>query len=184
MLYIKNISETFQDFPDNENIAVIVFFYGCSHKCFHCQNEDLQNYPEEEGLSVEEAYKKIVEYCKRSNTNLIVFSGGDPYYSINQDNLNDMLNLIDRLENENYKLCVYTGYDISYINIIYKNLFNVYAYWKKPSFLKCGRYEDFNRDKNMGKTENEFILASKNQRFYYRKDNEFLPMSDTHIIKL
>lgn len=192
MIYLKNISETFQDFPDNKSLAVIVFFYGCTHNCYNCQNKELQNYPKtSKGITVEEAKTKITDYCKRSNTKAIVFSGGDPYYPVNPENLRDMLTLISSLELGGYRICVYTGYDINYVNSLYKALrdmnshnISMPSFCKKPSFVKCGKYEDNNRDENMGKKEAEFILASKNQRFYYREDDEFLPMSSTHIIRI
>ena len=195
MLYLRNISETFQDFPDNESLAVIAFFYGCSHYCKNCQNKDLQLY--QEGLtpySLQEVYEAIISSCERSHTKSIVLSGGDPYCDLIPGVQEDMLALISTLENEGYEVCVYTGYDIDYVNSLYNPLFYYTSsrssnppmpvFWKKPSYVKCGEYKEDLRDEKMGKYEKEFILASKNQRFYCREEDNFIPMSNSNVIEL
>ena len=195
MLYLKKLSETFQDFPDNESRAVIAFFYGCSHFCEDCQNKELQRYSEEcTPSSLEDIYEKITDYCARTNTKNIVLSGGDPYCDIVPGTQEDMLALISTLEIEGYTVCVYTGYNIDYVNSLYEPLFyrkdgtpydpEMPVFWKKPSYVKCGTYKKDLRDPAMGKYDDRFVLASTNQRFYCREDDEFIPMSDTHVIEL
>lgn len=146
------IKETFLDYPDNESLAVVVFLSGCKHNCPGCQNKELQdpNYGIE--ITPEELTSTIKDYCKRADTNKIVFSGGDPFY-----NIPEILIVLDNLRD--YDVCVYTGYNINKAEEFVRDI-------AKPLYLKCGTYKEELRDSNMGKTEDKFVLASTNQAFY------------------
>ena len=175
MLYIANISETFQDYPDDESLALIVYFRGCSHHCPGCHNEGLQRRIGK-GIPEKEAFNLIIKKCSESQTDKIVFSGGDPFYYENRE---DMLELINSLESDNYNLCVYTGYELGDVEEFYEQAGRDYT---KPSFLKCGTYQENLKEKKWGKDNTEFKLVTTNQKFYKWIDGEYKQISDNNIL--
>lgn len=169
MIYLNDLSTTFLDFPNDTDQSIIVFFEGCSHNCKGCQNLHLMK--QVHAYTKEEVISKIEEQCERHKTNKIVFSGGDPFFKKNIDNLRDMLYTIDTLENKGYNICVYTGYTIEEVLDIYKT-----ENYRSPSFLKCGKFIE--ETKRLSEKTNDFFkLASNNQNFYKR-------LSNTHYVKM
>lgn len=166
-MHLNQITETFLDFPDFSSLAVIVYFEGCIHNCPGCQNKELQ-IPSSPDIEYFEVAKKIKEYCKKSHTTKVVLSGGDPLYDSN------IIQLVDLL-NDEYDICIYTGYPIDFVKELFKNN-------KKPHYFKCGRYEETLRDPNMGKTNDSFILASKNQAFYEWDGFDYKKISENNIL--
>lgn len=166
-MYINNISTTWQDYPDDTSIAVIVFFEGCIHNCKGCQNPQLQTPNPVDKISVEMVLDRIKVLCKKNDTNKIVFSGGDPLYD---ENLSATKYLIKNLTN--YDICVYTGYDIE--NSI-KRLSPITPLW-----LKCGTYIENLKEDNWGKTNEELTLATKNQGFYIYDSADYIKISNNN----
>ena len=165
-MYVSDIKETFLDFPDDESLAVIVFFYECSHSCPNCQNKELQTIPKDGiNLDIEEVVKMIIDRCKRSSTN------------------KNIIKLIDYLEARGYVICTYTGYTVDVINKFY----NVYESSHKEnvhksSYLKCGLYREDLRDFSSGKFNDKFVLASTNQAFYKLINNRYEQISKGHTL--
>lgn len=172
-MYLQNISSTFLDYPDNSSLAVIAFFEGCSHNCKGCHNKALQTINEKDYLSVIDAYELIVNACRRNMTDKVVLSGGDPFYEKSRE---ETFQLIDKLESSNYRVCVYTGYNIEQVEEFYNNSY------RRPTFLKCGAYIESLRDAAMGKTNDTFILASKNQTFLACSPKEFQQISQGNVL--
>lgn len=195
MLYLNSIGETFSDFPDPNSLAVIVSFYGCTFNCKGCQNPGLQEKDPECAVSWFNVFNDIKNYCARCNTKKVVLSGGDPFCRDIKEDLNDMLLLVSTLQTNGYTVCVYTGSTIEAVEEIYKDATTInyipdYGYTKDggriplsfnecvftptpPRYIKCGTYREDLRDKDMGKTDLKFTLASKNQAFYesFRTDD-------------
>ena len=176
MLYPVKINETFSDFPTVDDLAVIVYFQGCDHNCPNCQNKELQVCNKENAKSVKETYDLITNYCKRANTNKIVLSGGDPFYP---ENRNEILSLIDTLENNGYEVCVYTGYELDDIETFYILDPRILSY---PTYLKCGRYIESLREKEWGKTDDFFKLATTNQKFYKWISGKYQQISQANTL--
>lgn len=149
------IKETFLDYPDNESLSIIIYFTGCSWACLFCQNKELQDINSGKFISVEDLAIKIKTYAKRVGTDKIVFSGGDPFYQYEE--LVELLNLL-----EDFDICVYTGYSIEEVT----GFLEAFNCKKPPLYIKCGAYREDLRDPNMGKTDSQFVLASKNQAFF------------------
>ena len=80
-----------------------------------------------------------------------------------------------------YFFCVVatTGYTYEQIQTFYsKELLG-------PKYFKCGRYMESLKDKDMGKYEDSFILASTNQRFLVRiEDTHNYQSSESHIMHI
>lgn len=178
-MYVSDIKETFLDFPDDESLAVIIFFRGCFHNCPNCQNKELQTIPKDEkNLSAEEVAEMIINRCKRSSTNKIVLSGGDPFAFPN-----NIIKLIDYLEARGYVICTYTGYDIDAINNFYNNYESSHKEnIHKSSYFKCGLYREDLRDYGSGKFNDKFVLASTNQAFYKLINNRYEQISKGHTL--
>ena len=180
MIHLAGLKETFLDFPNSEDIAVILFTYGCSHNCMGCQSPSLQDPFGGEVFSKEDLLNLILDRCKGNATNKVVFSGGDPlYHTTDTNQMMDILWIVDSLENNDYECCIYTGYTFEQVKSFYpKELLG-------PKFFKCGSYVESLRDKNMGKYENSFVLASRNQRFLTRVDKPFdYKSSESHILEI
>lgn len=174
MIYLNAIKTTFLDFPNDTDISIIAFFEGCCHNCIGCQNEHLKiqthSYDREDVLSL------ITANAKRHNTDKIVFSGGDPFFKDNLDSLEDMLYIIDRLENEGYELCVYTGYTLDNIYDIYKD-----KNYRMPSYVKCGVFVESNK-RLSEKTDYSFTLSSPNQDFYKLNKDVYHKISEKGVL--
>lgn len=152
MDYTIILEETYLDYPSPEGNAVIVYFTGCEHHCPGCHSPLLQKIVKYSETN-EEILDKIKTYCKRADTNKLVFLGGDPLYS--ETNINLTKYLVNNLAN-NYDICIFTGYDINYV----KNLSI-----QGVKYYKCGKF-DQTKLRQSKKTDDEYILASPNQNFY------------------
>lgn len=149
------LTSSFLDYPDNENIAVVVYIMGCDKTCEGCHNPEFKN-PyyriDTKEMSVEVLADAIKTYCERNQSNKVVLSGGDPLHPINISETKDLLNILS----DEYDVMIYTSYDIEYVKS--ENV-------KGFSFIKCGV---FIKDKYQGSEKtNEYIkFASDNQKLY------------------
>lgn len=174
--YVADISTTWQDFPDDASCAIIVYFEGCGHCCPGCQNLENQKRKMEHSFSYAALLRLLVHNCDKWKTNKVVFSGGDPFYYEDLDELYTMFLLISELERLGYQVCVYTGYSLARVEELYDMSSEIFTF---PTFLKCGKFDALQKEQNWGKTNDCLILASKNQKFY--KKNKLKTFSYTLI---
>jgi organic radical activating enzyme len=149
---IDSISTTWQDYPNNSDLSLIVFFNGCELGCNNCQNKTTLKNDKKDLFNKDKFNIILKEELNKYKTNKLVLSGGDPLY---KDNIEITRQILE--SNLNIDICVYTGYDIEYVksnNIV------------GAKFYKCGFYDDNNRDYLSGKTNEYLRLASTNQRIY------------------
>lgn len=142
---------TFTDYPNAEDIAILVFFSGCSHHCPMCQNPELQKlHAVFSKKKNEEIIATITKMCKNNNTNKIVLSGGD---CLHECNLPTTKYILQKLSNK-YDFMIYTGYSIA--EVINKG---VVGY----KYIKCGKYNHNNRQ-TVEKTDEyiQFVNATQN----------------------
>lgn len=149
------IQETWLDYPDAHSNSVSVYFYGCLHNCAGCHNPEMQtlNSPAVP-VYAEDLVQLIMGAAARCKTDKVVLTGGDP---LHPDNREEVIFLCYRLVSLGYDVCVYTGYDI----ITAMELLPPGA----VKFIKCGRYVK-ELAQGSGKTNDEFALASTNQKLY------------------
>ena len=151
MEYTIILEETYLDYPSPDGNSVIVYFTGCEHHCPGCHSPLLQKV-DKYSESNKEILDKIIDYCKRADTNKLVFLGGDPLYKNNIELTKFLVNNL----NAAYDICIFTGYDIEYVKNL--NLQGV-------KYYKCGKF-DQTKLRQSKKTDDEYILASPNQNFY------------------
>lgn len=166
-MYYSDISFTFQDYPEPEETALLIFVSGCSNNCIYCQNKSLQN-PKygTEITDVNDFVKLLENKCKENNTKNIVIEGGDPLFISNIYAVKEIISLM-----KGYNFCIYTGYSIKETKKYYNK--------KEVKYYKCGLY-DAKLNRISGKTEKEFVLASSNQDFY---DTNFHRISKKGVLK-
>lgn len=182
--YVADITATWIDYPNPTDIAVIVYFEGCSHNCLDCQNPQNQIRHAENRVQFSDLIVSIIQAGKAWRTDKVVLSGGDPFYHTDIKDFQAMALLISHLENLGYKVCVYTGYscfeilkfygeldklpnegrwdDSSHEWLTYKTIYG------KPSWIKTGTYHKSEFNPDPGKTKTTLTLASKNQAFFER----------------
>lgn len=169
MLISKKIEITFTDWPDNHSHAGIIYFTGCEHNCQECHNPEFKIYELNNNLMEVEFYelmKIIIEKLRNNETNKLILSGGDPLY---KKNIESTKKIISYCNINNIDVCVYTGYDIEFVN---KNI-DGFAY------VKCGKFDHTKKLASL-KTDKIFRLASYNQDFY---DHNYKKLSKNGILK-
>ena len=165
--YIADISETWQDFPEDGDPAIIVYFEGCSHNCPGCQNPENQKRNPEHKISLGKLIDILSLRCQKWKTRNLVFSGGDPFYHENPEDLEAIMTLISICEEGEFKVCVYTGYEIDNINEFYRNP-EYNEYFVKPSYIKTGPFIQALYE-TPGQDNTGITLASKNQAFWRKR---------------
>lgn len=148
---------TFMDYPDNESEAIIIYFYGCEHRCSKCHNLLLQQYvsvPDESQALVNlESFNDLLTWkCERHNTRKVVFSGGDPLHPNNREFVSEYM----RKYGDKFDICIYTGYDIDEIKTM--NICNF-------KFIKSGKFDSGMKIEPF-KDDDCIQLASLNQKMY------------------
>ena len=162
-MYISTTYQhTFQDYPDPEADAVIVYTIGCSHSCLDCHNGTLQHYNDQILKEDIKDFRKIYNFkgllivlrniVKFYKTKHIILQGGDPFFEYNREIIIDLLNY-NELHRE-FDICIYTGYS--------KEDVISFGVSRGFEFIKCGL---FNKTlyQEPGKTDTKFTLASTNQ---------------------
>lgn len=158
-------AHSFLDYPSPDGSCITIYFIGCPFKCKGCHNESLQVgtlEPVEKIESGEHLFNIVEEYCKKFRTNKVCFMGGEPLYNKyvynNLENLKDALALLNE---KSYEVCIYTGYDEED---------NPWEFLDDCQFtyIKCGKYLEDQKQQSK-KTDNHFVLGSKNQVVYNNK---------------
>jgi organic radical activating enzyme len=159
MNFIYPFQLTASDYPDDESFACLIFIIGCDNSCEGCQNPEFKKYKlinSTELSNMKELLMHIEDFCKKNHTNKIVLSGGDP---LAKNNISDTKILLKLLKKKKYKICVYTGHDISYVKA------NKVKYFE---FIKCNGF-DVNKYQSSKKTDLLLKFASTNQELYNSK---------------
>ena len=165
---ITKIASSWLDYPSKENQCITIYFLGCDFRCPNCHNSSLQSIFDAEFIeeTVESLFEQVEFRAKRSLTRKIVLMGGDPLSSYNIDFVKEFL---VKLKENDYEICVYTGNDVDFVKFEGITSF---------TYLKCGQY-DKNASQSSQKTDEFFVLGSKNQEIY---DSNFNLLSKDGIM--
>lgn len=98
---------------NGDGLRVVLWLSGCSHHCYNCQNP--QTWNPNSGIPFDETAKQeIFNELSKNYISGITFSGGDPLY---EQNLDEVLSLIKEIRNtySDKTIWLYTGYSYSEI---------------------------------------------------------------------
>lgn len=93
---------------NGDGLRVVLWLSGCSHHCYNCQNP--QTWNPDSGVPFDKSAKQeIFNELSKDYISGITFSGGDPLY---EQNLDEVLSLIKEIRNmyPNKTIWLYTGY--------------------------------------------------------------------------
>ena len=111
-----------EDVCNGDGLRVVLWLSGCSHHCYNCQNP--QTWNPDSGIPFDESAKQeIFNELSKDYISGITFSGGDPLY---ENNLDEVLKLVKeiRISFHDKTIWLYTGYDFDLLNSKY----NEYKY--------------------------------------------------------
>ena len=168
---IAQIDLGFSEYPTPEDWSVNVYVSGCTNYCQNCHNENLSDFDYGERTTSEKLTEAIIQYAKRNLTYAVTFLGGDP---LHYNNIDEIIETCKLLKENQYDICIYTGYEI--IEIDKPEIFRYINY------IKCGRYKpEFGQLSY--KSSEKFVLASTNQKFYKLINNNPTLISSNGIIE-
>lgn len=113
---------TYPDMNNGDGLRVVLWLSGCSHHCYNCQNP--QTWDANSGIPFDESAKQeIFNELSKDYISGITFSGGDPLY---KQNLDEVLKLVQeiRISFPEKTIWLYTGYNFDLLNSKY----NEYKY--------------------------------------------------------
>lgn len=122
MVHINYHNITHDDMNNGDGLRVVLWLSGCSHHCYNCQNP--QTWNPDSGIPFDESAKQEIFNELSKNYILgITFSGGDPLY---ENNLDEVLKLVKQIRTSfpDKTIWLYTGYDFDLLNSKY----NEYKY--------------------------------------------------------
>ena len=122
MVHINYHNITHDDMNNGDGLRVVLWLSGCSHHCYNCQNP--QTWNPDSGIPFDESAKQeIFNELSKDYISGITFSGGDPLY---ENNLDEVLKLVKeiRISFPDKTIWLYTGYDFDLLNSKY----NEYKY--------------------------------------------------------
>ena len=138
---------------DGEGVRVVLFVTGCSHHCKGCHNPEC--WDETRGkLFTEETKQKLFTLLDRDYIDGITFSGGDPFYPGNRD---EVVALTKEIKEKfpNKTIWLYTGY-------LYEEMKNI-GVLNYIDVLVDGKFELDKRDVTLP------FRGSSNQNIIYIK---------------
>nr|WP_295974873.1 anaerobic ribonucleoside-triphosphate reductase activating protein [uncultured Bacillus sp.] len=86
---------------DGKGLRTVIFFAGCPHRCYGCQNPQSWNYENGVEWSETEIFQEIMQ----NELSDITFSGGEPFLQAKE-----MILLAHKLKQEEKNIWCYTGY--------------------------------------------------------------------------
>lgn len=93
MIHINYHNITHDDLNNGDGLRVVLWLSGCSHHCYNCQNP--QTWNPDSGIPFDESAKQeIFNELSKDYISGITFSGGDPLY---ENNLDEVLKLVKEI---------------------------------------------------------------------------------------
>ena len=164
------LSLTWTDFPDKENVAIIIYFTGCKNGCPGCHNLELQDPNFGTKFTATELFNKVEEMARPKGITKIVLSGGDPFF---QDEV-ELYLFMHLLYTNDYEICMYTGItDLETLRL---------KFWPYVAYYKCGKYDERIKEQRWGKFNDKVVFVTKNQRLYNR-DFKQLSVDNAYYFK-
>ena len=153
-MYYHDITK--DDMKNGEGLRVVLWVSGCDHKCEGCQNPITWN-PNDGVLFDEAAKAELYAQLEKTYISGITFSGGDPLYDANREEVTALAKEITERFPEK-TIWLYTGYyyeEVKHLEIM-----------KYIDVLVDGPYEQEKRDDKL------HWCGSSNQHVLYLKQNK------------
>lgn len=153
-MYYHDITK--DDMKNGEGLRVVLWVSGCNHKCEGCQNPITWN-PNDGVLFDEAAKAELYAQLEKTYISGITFSGGDPLYDANREEVTVLAKEIAERFPEK-TIWLYTGYyyeEVKHLEIM-----------KYIDVLVDGPYEQENRDDKL------HWCGSSNQHVLYLKQDK------------
>mgnify|MGYP004446675193 CR=1 FL=1 len=113
-----------EDVCNGIGLRVVLWLSGCSHHCYNCQNP--QTWNPDSGIQFDESAKQeIFTELSKDYISGITFSGGDPLYEYNLDEVLKLVQEI-RISFPEKTIWLYTGYNFDLLKLEY-NEYKLYA---------------------------------------------------------
>lgn len=117
MVHINYHNITHDDMNNGDGLRVVLWLSGCSHHCYNCQNP--QTWNPDSGIQFDESAKQeIFNELSKDYISGITFSGGDPLYEYNLDEILKLIQEI-RICFPEKTIWLYTGYNFDFLNSQY-----------------------------------------------------------------
>ena len=153
MIHINYHNITHDDMNNGDGLRVVLWLSGCSHHCYNCQNP--QTWNPNSGIPFDESAKQeIFNELSKDYISGITFSGGDPLYEYNLDEVLKLTQQI-RISFPEKTIWLYTGYELSEIikQEQYEKVSGIPSVWSKRwkiisniDVLVDGEYIDEQKD--------------------------------------
>lgn len=109
MVHINYHNITHDDMNNGDGLRVVLWLSGCSHHCYNCQNP--QTWNPDSGIPFDESAKQeIFNKLSKDYISGITFSGGDPLYEYNLDEVLKLTQQI-RISFPEKTIWLYTGFE-------------------------------------------------------------------------
>lgn len=148
----QNITK--QDMLNGDGLRVVLWVSGCSHKCKDCHNPE--TWDECAGTPFDDyAKQELFDELEKDFISGITFSGGDPLYPQNREEVGNLMQEIHKLY-PNKTIWLYTGYTYEQV----KNL----PYIKYIDVMVDGPYVSSMKDLNLKwkGSSNQRVIDIKN----------------------
>ena len=114
MIHINYHNITHDDMNNGNGLRVVLWLSGCSHHCYNCQNP--QTWNPDSGIPFDESAKQeIFNELSKDYISGITFSGGDPLYEYNLDEVFKLVKQI-RISFPEKTIWLYTGYKLELLS--------------------------------------------------------------------
>lgn len=143
---------SFQDYPEPDKHAALVYFKGCDRLCPGCHNTDLRAQKGGDYHTPAQLDQVLQERCKRWHTSSVVFTGGDPLMCRQLPSLKQFLTTYGH----KYNICIYTGASK-------KEIVDKMGDTPNVNYYKGGMFDEALKVEPIGKTDPSMQLASTNQ---------------------
>ena len=99
-----------ESFEDGIGIRVVIYFQGCKHHCYNCQNPHTWDFGKGNEVTIQYLLNIIQNDVLSSG---VTFSGGCPFCS---NNLDEIILLAKEIKARNYNIWTYCGEKIENLN--------------------------------------------------------------------
>ena len=139
---------------DGPGVRSVLFLQGCTRNCKNCQNKKIKEHGKGKTMIISDTVELIKSKCRNKK---ITISGGEP-----MEQKESLIELVRILKNEEFNVCVYTGWQLE---MIPRYLINMLDFIKTGEFIK--ELSDVNLQ----------YVGSKNQHMYEIRNGKITEMN-------